>query len=169
MDERIGWALAVVLFVLLVIGIGALSKILAISGPFTISSTLSIPSVKSADNESGRRSVYTLKAANGSGQFGQALVTELAAGKTRITLDLDGAPEGASEPASLNLGKCPRVGEVKFPLNPVSAGHSETILNASYSQLVSYVPFAISIRSGKDPKLQVACGEVRAPAPLSAH
>ncbi len=171
MDERISWALAVIFFLLIILGIGVASRLLSISRPFEAPNmSFLVPAAESAVSAPpGRTATFVLKEIGNSGEFGQVVVRELGGGKSAVDLMVDGTRPGVVQPASLNLGKCPRVGEKKFDLNPVANGRSQTILDANYENLVGFMPFAATVRRSLENKNLVSCGEVREPLLVGAR
>ncbi len=170
MDERVGWALAVIFFLLIVLGIAAASRLLAITGPLEVPNVSLIPAAESAVSAPfGRTATFVLKEMGRSGEFGQVVVRELGGGKSAVDLQLAGMLPGVVQPASLNLGKCPRTGEKRLDLNPAANGHSQTILDADYDDLVGFMPFAVTVRRSLEDKALVSCGEVREPLLVGAR
>jgi len=94
---------------------------------------------------------------NGSGQTGVA--TLIPAGKkTRVVIDLSGAPEKAQS-ASIQLGPCDASGpSAKWTLKPLREGRSITLVPASIDTLVKQ-PAAVNVR-GSGTQSAVACGNI---------
>jgi hypothetical protein len=102
----------------------------------------------------------TLLEQNKSKQAGIATITELG-DKVSVKLQIAGASASA-EPAHIHAGKCPKPGEVKYPLTDVVGGMSETMLNVSMSTLKSMLPLVISVqRSKAETGVYVACGDLQ--------
>jgi len=113
------------------------------------------PSVKP-----GEQMTITLLEQNKSKQAGIATITELG-DKVSVKLQIAGASASA-EPAHIHAGKCPKPGEVKYPLTDVVGGMSETMLNVSMSTLKSMLPLVISVqRSKAETGVYVACGDLQ--------
>jgi len=73
----------------------------------------------------------TMRALSGSGQSGTATLTSPSGGHQTLTIDLNGEPKGASEPAHIHPGTCAKPNPVpKFVLKPVVDGRSVTTIPA---------------------------------------
>lgn len=102
-----------------------------------------------------------LEPQNGSGQTGIAALSDLA-GKTKVLVDLTGASGDLAQPTHIHAGACPGVGEVKYPLNNLVNGKSETILEVGLSQLKAQLPLAVNVhKSEKEAETYVACGNIK--------
>jgi hypothetical protein len=113
------------------------------------------PSVKP-----GEQMTITLLEQNKSKQAGIATITELG-DKVSVKLQIAGASSSA-EPAHIHAGKCPKPGEVKYPLTDVVGGISETMLDVSMSTLKSMLPLAINVHKSKaEIQSYVACGDLK--------
>lgn len=105
-------------------------------------------------------------AQNNSGLSGTASLEE-EDGKVRVKLvtRIVGGLLGAilpPQPAHIHLGACPSVGAVKYPLNPVVDGKSETVINASMADLKASLPLAINIhKSAAEVSLYIACTDIK--------
>lgn len=96
----------------------------------------------------------------GSGEEGVAEITE-ADGRAKVELQVIGGPSNISQPAYIQAGTCDSPGEIKFSLNSVRNGISETILPVSYEQLMSQVPLLVSIRKSlSEMDKFIACGNM---------
>lgn len=98
---------------------------------------------------------------NGSGVSGAAqLIGE--AGKTKVVIEVTGF--GTEDmPAHIHAGSCPTPGEVKFPLNSVKNGKSETIIDVELKELIPELPLAINLhKSASDMQTYTACGDLPA-------
>lgn len=100
-----------------------------------------------------------LDARNDSGQNG--IATLLPDGrKTRVVIDMSGAPEKVVQPASIHIGGCDRPGQsAKWILKPLRDGRSITVVPASIDTLVKQQA-AINIRRGGGRDAPVACGGI---------
>ena len=87
---------------------------------------------------------------NKSGISGMVKMTEVE-GKLMVMVDVKGAPTGVSQPAHIHLGRCPGVGEVKYPLTNLTNGKSETTLNTTIDMLKEQLPLSLNVND-------VACG-----------
>ncbi len=83
-------------------------------------------------------------------------------GQVVVTLTMVGAPATTSQPAHIHTGTCPTVGAVKYPLNNVVNGKSETTLKITLESLLSQLPLGINIhKSVPQASVYVACGDVK--------
>jgi hypothetical protein len=103
---------------------------------------------------------FDLEEQNDSGQTGRVVLMDQT-GKTRVLLSVDNEPEQASQPAHIHTGSCPTPGAVKYPLNDVIDGLSDTILDVSYTELTSQIPLAVNIhKSSAEINSYVACTDL---------
>ncbi len=98
----------------------------------------------------------------GSGQSGQAVITQTGTSTLKVIVTLTGKPSGVAQPAHIHLGSCPTPGAVKYPLTSVDKGASQTeIQNLTMAELLAGVPLALNVhKSGADIKTYVACGNI---------
>ena len=101
-----------------------------------------------------------LLAQNNSREEGTAtLVAE--GNKVRVTIAITGGAQGVAQPAHIHVGACPTPGAVKYPLNNVVNGVSETVIDVSMTQLTQEFPLAINIhKSAQEVKTFVSCGDI---------
>lgn len=91
---------------------------------------------------------------------GTATVTDME-GKAKVVINLVGASEGSELPVHFHLGTCAELGEVKFPLNPIQNGISETILEISTEELNSNLPLALNVHESVNKMdVNVSCGDL---------
>jgi hypothetical protein len=103
---------------------------------------------------------FDLDEQNESGETGRVVIIDQD-GKTRVLLSIDNEPEDASQPAHIHSGQCPTPGAVKYALNNVVDGRSDTILDVAYSNLASQVPLAVNVhKSAAEIQAYVACGNL---------
>lgn len=96
-----------------------------------------------------------------SGQMGTAVLTGMA-GKTKVTLYVSGGTKGVAQPAHIHVGVCPGVGAVKYGLNSVVDGKSETVLNVNIGDFRKMGPLAVNVhKSAAQVGVYVACGELK--------
>lgn len=97
---------------------------------------------------------------NGSGQSGTATLSAVGEGKTRVVVQLNGAPESA-QPAHIHKGSCDELDPTPaFPLDSTKNGRSDTVVEASLDDLQASA-YAINIHESEaDPKTYVACGDL---------
>ncbi len=97
---------------------------------------------------------------NNSGEYGNALITE-ENGVARVRVSVKNAPRGISQPAHLHLGTCIDTGAVKYPLNNVVNGVSDTTLKVSLKDLESQGPLVLNVhKSASQIKEYVSCGNL---------
>ena len=99
---------------------------------------------------------------NNSGVNATATLTD-ADGQVKITIAFDEASEDAvPRPAHIHSGTCPNPGAVKYPLNDVINGKSETTLGVSLDSLKQEASLAINVhKSAKEISSYIACGDVK--------
>ncbi len=99
---------------------------------------------------------------NNSGESGTATLTKQGDKQTKIVLSVAGAPATA-QPAHIHKGTCANLDpKPAFPLAPLTAGKSETVVNASLADLEKG-PYAINgHKSAQELKTYVFCGDVAA-------
>jgi CHRD domain len=99
------------------------------------------------------------KALNNSGESGKATLTGMD-GKTKVVIDLTGAPVGVAQPVHIHHGTCEKLGAPAYPLEAVKNGKSETTVDAKLSDLTAG-DFAINVhKSEKEISTYVACGDI---------
>lgn len=87
-------------------------------------------------------------------------------GQVEVLVALANAP-GASaaatpHPIHIHLGACPNPGAVKFPLNDIVNGTSDTMLPTSIAQLKTMLPLAINAHlSASKINQYIACGDLK--------
>lgn len=107
-----------------------------------------------------RKLVVNLLADNNSGQSGYAEIKEVN-GKAKVEIKLFGAPLNSIEPAHIHVGNRPNLGAVKYPLNNVVNGLSETTLSISLDQLLSERPLGINVhKSAAEMNISVSSGNL---------
>lgn len=107
-----------------------------------------------------RTLTLNMKAQNNSKQDGSATLTENGT-STLVTVTINNEPQGASEPDHIHTGACPSPGGVKYPLANVENGISQTLVPASYDQLMAQLPLAINVhKSAKDINTYYSCGDI---------
>jgi hypothetical protein len=100
-----------------------------------------------------------LKTVDNSGVSGEATLTPVE-DKTKVDINLTGAPEGVAQPAHIHEGTCTNLGAAKYPLEAVTDGKSETTIDAKVSDLTAG-DFAINVhKSEKEMSVYAACGEL---------
>ncbi|MFA6285585.1 MAG: hypothetical protein WC643_03610 [Parcubacteria group bacterium] len=113
-----------------------------------------------------------LSAQNGSGETGTAVLTD-EKGKTKVTVNMTGEPNGATQPSHIHVGACATpgpAGAVKYPLSPLVNGKAETTIDVSLSDLLKSLPLMINFhKSASEITNYTACGDIvsAASAPTS--
>lgn len=121
-----------------------------------------------ADPATARTMTIAMHELNGSGENGTATLVE--EGKNvRVTIDINGEANTASEPAHVHLGRCPNIRAVPaYNVGPVVHGKATDVVNLSWDEIVSG-KYAVNVHEstatlGK----YVSCGNIgdATPAPL---
>lgn len=106
------------------------------------------------------RRVITLVELNVSGEYGTAFFIPEGS-KTRVILQLTGAPRENAQPAHIHAGSCANLGAVQYTLAAAVNGYSETILSLSLSSLLSKRPLAINVhQSTSEAGRYISCGNL---------
>jgi hypothetical protein len=117
---------------------------------------------KSAKKKSDAKSVTVkLSAQNKSGESGTAKLTP-AGDKTKVELNIKGAPKGVAQPAHIHEGTCAKIDpKPKYPLTNVMDGKSTTEVPADIKTLRAG-NLAINVhKSADEAKVYVACGDIK--------
>ena len=102
----------------------------------------------------------TLDTLNGSGVSGAAKIEEEPGGMVKVTIEV--TPNGNLKmPAHIHIGQCgATLGAVKYPLNDVDNGKSETVVTVKFADLETG-GFAVNLhKSAADIKTYTACGNI---------
>lgn len=112
--------------------------------------------------------VVNLFPQNNSGESGIATLTPLENGKTKIVLNLVGAPRNIVQPAHIHTGSCANLGDVLYGLTFPVNGQSETELNISINEgIFSRLPLAINVhKSADEANIYYACGDITSTTPV---
>jgi hypothetical protein len=133
--------------------------VLLLVGVFMLLLTFSSSKVTGEEAAASEAVTVEFKALNNSGESGKATLTAMD-GKTKVVIDLTGAPEGVAQPAHIHQGTCENLGSPKYPLEAVNNGKSETTIDAKLSDLTAG-DFAINVhKSEMDMSTYVACGDI---------
>jgi hypothetical protein len=120
---------------------------------------------KDGMKKSGAKSVTVrLGQQNDSKESGTARLTP-EGDKTRVVINLKGAPKGVQQPAHVHDGSCAKLDpKPKYPLQNVVDGKSTSEVPAKLDELMGG-NMAINVhKSGEDLKTYVACGDIKKPA-----
>ncbi|MBC5825016.1 MAG: hypothetical protein GIW99_07320 [Candidatus Eremiobacteraeota bacterium] len=103
-----------------------------------------------------------MHAQSGSGESGSATLTPLRGGRTRVVLDIKNENTTGDQPVHIHYGSCAHLNPVpRYPLKNVVLGHSNTIVDAPMSKLMSG-HMAINVHeSAAQLKKYVSCGDLR--------
>lgn len=104
--------------------------------------------------------VVVVNEQNNSNEYGNATLTEKD-GKVVVSIKINNAPKGVSQPAHLHTGSCISLGGVSYSLTNVMNGVSETTLNVSLEELKAKLPLALNVhKSVTQSSVYVACGNL---------
>jgi len=102
-----------------------------------------------------------LKAQNGSGETGTATLTKEGDSKTKVVLEIQGAPSGTNQPVHIHKGPCSKLDpKPAYPLSPVVNGKSETTVNASLDSLEKGGYAINGHKSAQEAATYVFCGDI---------
>ncbi len=108
--------------------------------------------------------VFNFNAQNNSGLSGTATLSE-EDGDVKVSLKLKSSVSGlltSVEPAHIHFGSCANIGGVKYPLDSVVSGKSETTLNVSLAELKAGLPLAINVhKSVAESSIYSACTDLK--------
>lgn len=104
----------------------------------------------------------SMAAQNNSGESGTATLTPLENGKTRVALNLAGAPQSVVQPSHIHTGSCANLGAVIYPLSSTVNGTAETILDIDLTaDILNKLPLALNVhKSLSEASIYVACGDI---------
>src|SRR5947209_5290902 len=133
----------VLLIVIVVLVLGVAGYMLLSKGGLSLPNNLAQPG--SAPITSLPKEVeVSLNSQNNSNELGVAVLQKIN-GKLVVKINLKGQPANLAQPAHIHLGSCPNPGVVKYPLNPVLNGTSETVLDTNGDDLLKMMPLAINV------------------------
>ncbi len=96
-----------------------------------------------------------------SGQSGTATFQK-EGDQTKVSLSMVGKSFSSPQPAHIHVGECPKPGSVKYPLNNVINGKSETVIAVKIEDLFSMLPLAINVhKSTEEASIYTACGDLK--------
>jgi len=112
-------------------------------------------------SEGAKTVTVKLSQQNKSKESGTARLTP-AGDKTKVELNIKGAPKGVSQPAHIHEGSCAKLDpKPAFPLSPLVNGKSETIVNASIDDLTSGGYAINGHKSAQEVSTYVFCGDLK--------
>ncbi|HTM68343.1 MAG TPA: hypothetical protein VL426_03520 [Candidatus Binatia bacterium] len=139
-------------------------KTIAIASAASLLLAMAMPALADEDHMMKPSSVRVeLKTIGDSGESGSAMLTREDGG-TRVVVTLSGEPSGASQPAHFHNGSCADLGGVKWALNDIVNGASNTKLDISLDTLLGSLPLALNThKSATEMAVNMACGDVKKP------
>lgn len=118
---------------------------------------------KDEDDDAGEEITITLLAQSNSGESGTATIEE-EDGKVEVELKLTGGPANVSQPAHIHMSNCTTIGGVKYSLNNVVNGKSETVIDAKLGDIISLAKtegLSINVhKSADESSVYYACGNI---------
>lgn len=98
---------------------------------------------------------------NRSDQAGRAYFSD-ESGKTKVALDISPWTVGVPQPASIRAGTCAAMGAIRYPLNNIVEGKSETILTPATHFIHGLGDSIVVIgKSASEPESIVSCGNLK--------
>jgi hypothetical protein len=103
----------------------------------------------------------SLPSLNFSEQAGRALVSD-ESGKTKVAIDISPWTAGVVQPVSIRAGTCANIGAVRYSLNNVVDGKSETVL-APATHFIHGLGDSVVVvgKSSAQPETFVVCGNLK--------
>ncbi len=129
-----------------------------------LAAAIALLAISSVTSASTKHITVTMNALNGSGQTGTATIAHGKTGNLTVTIDLNGEPAGASEPAHIHPGTCADLNPIpKVVLSPVVDGRSVTTIAAPTSANPGARSIVVHKGTGADMKTYVSCGDIPTP------
>ncbi|MBX4188037.1 MAG: hypothetical protein KW793_02790 [Candidatus Doudnabacteria bacterium] len=101
-----------------------------------------------------------LSAQNNSGQNGKVTLSD-ENGQTKVVIEVTPGPKGVAQPAHIHSGDCTALGSIKYNLNDVVDGKSETILQPAMHFIHGLGQTAINIHKSKaEIGMYAGCGDL---------
>jgi hypothetical protein len=102
-----------------------------------------------------------LKTLNNSGVSGQAILTDLGNGRTRVDVRVD--PAGHPDmPSHIHPGTCANlVPQPRYPLESVKQGSATTEIPVSLAELLQQQAVVMTHKSNNEMAVYTSCGEIR--------
>lgn len=105
--------------------------------------------------------VINLTAQNDSTQIGTAMLIDQNNNKTKVVIEINNWKPGVGQPAHVHSGACPAPSAVKYPLNNVVNGRSESMIDKPLADLLKELPLAVNVhKSADEVKVYVSCGDI---------
>lgn len=102
-----------------------------------------------------------LEAQNNSGETGTAKLTPDGHDKTKVVIDLTGAPANVAQPAHIHMGTCDKLDKApKWKLTPVKDGKSTTVVPASLKTIIEDGTAINVHKSQEEIQTFVSCGNI---------
>ncbi len=103
---------------------------------------------------------FDLEEQSDSGESGTVSLEETEDGKLKVVLEVEDAI-AASQPVHIHNGTCDNLGSIRYNLNNVVNGKSETTLNLTLAQLEAQLPLAANVHaSAANMGTNVACADL---------
>ena len=119
--------------------------------------------LETAEAELDEALTRDLEEQNSSGISGTAKLEPIAQDQIKVTIELDGADDGASYPAHVHSGTCANLDpNPEYPLTNVQGSRSETTIDASPLDVFTG-EFAVNVHDPDDPSKYVACADIPSP------
>ena len=161
-NKNLGAAnMVAVLVILVVIGAGLVFALTRNNEPAAENNQSAQNSQNNTNTGAMDRVEVPLAAQNNSGQSGKVTLTD-EGGKTKIVIEVASGPAGLAQPAHVHTGTCAKgLGAVKYPLNPVVNGRSETTITPSLHFLHGLGELGINVhKSESEVGTYVSCGDL---------
>lgn len=121
-------------------------------------------------NTKAKPVVMTINAQNNSGQTGTVTLSDVENGGTKVVIEVPSAGAGVSQPAHIHVGNCDALGAIRYELNYVVEGRSETILPPALHFIHGLGQSAINIhKSTAEYAKYAACGDLTAALNAANH
>jgi hypothetical protein len=136
------------------------SSILKILGLCTVVGGVLAAGTGSASNASTATETIAMHALNNSDQNGTATITDVG-GKVLVSVRLSGEPSGASEPAHVHFGRCPKIKAVPaYNVGPIIRGKGSDVVQLTWADINSG-KYAVNVhKSASDMGTYVSCGNI---------
>lgn len=126
--------------------------------------TTAPPQEEESQKTQAEKHIVKILSQNDSNEEGVASLVDYN-GKVMVQLSVTNVPAGIPQPAHIHVGSCANPGSVKYPLENVVEGKSETTINISMADLLKSLPLAINVhKSAQQVGTYVACGDITADA-----